>query len=131
VFLLVWKLAGQIMAAASGSAPRPDHTFRAEDLSDLFEQLVIQLQDSPAPPIRYRPRDQEPALIAVEKARLITGFSGAGKTSWVSQAALHTTNLVIYFNVAEVSGSTLMPAVMRELAARLFEQSGGRLGRWN
>ncbi len=125
---LVWKLAGHVMAAAAGIDPHVDHTFRSAELPALFEQLVIQLQDFPAPPIHYRPQDAEPALIADDRVRLITGFSGAGKTSWVSQAALHATDVLAYFNVSEVPGSALATAVARELAARLFGKPGGGLG---
>ena len=125
---LVWKLAGRVMAAAAGIDPHADHTFRTGDLPQLFEQLIIQLQDFPAPPIRYRPQNGEPALIADQRVRLITGFSGAGKSSWVSQSALHSTDVLAYFNVSEVPGSALATAVARELAARLFGKPGGKLG---
>ena len=60
---LVWKLAGQVMSAASGTSPRADHAFRADELPDPFEQLAIQLQVFPAPPLRYRSsQDGEPEL---------------------------------------------------------------------
>jgi len=51
---LVWKLAGTVMAAAAGTQPRTDHAFGAQELPTLFEQLVVQLQDFPAPPPTYR-----------------------------------------------------------------------------
>ncbi|MER8746127.1 ATP-binding protein [Mesorhizobium sp. M1004] len=125
---LVWKLAGRIMAASAGVAPNANHTFVVQDLPRLFEQLVIQLQDFPAPPLNYRPQDKEPALISAERVRLITGFSGAGKTSWVSQTALHTSDHLAYYDVADISGPALASAVARELAARLFGKSSGKLG---
>lgn len=125
---LVWKVAGRIMAAAAGTPPHADHTFRSESLPELFEQIVVQLQDFPAPPPRYRSQDQEPPLISVEDVRLITGFSGAGKTSWVSQAALQTSDTLAYFNVSEIPGTALVATVARELAARLFGKPGGKLG---
>jgi hypothetical protein len=125
---LVWKLAGRVMSAAAGLEPHKNHTFTTQSLPEAFEQLVIQLQDFPAPPLRYRPQDHEPALASQQRVRLITGFSGAGKTSWVSQSALHTTDTLAYFNVSEVPSTALVAAVARELAARLFGKSGGKLG---
>ena len=125
---LVWKLAGRIFAAAAGIEPNPGHTFAIEDLPDLFEQLVVQLQDFPAPPLRYRPQDKEPALVSPQRVRLVVGFSGAGKTSWVSQAALHATDRLAYYDVADLSGPALASAVSRELAARMFGSRGGTLG---
>lgn len=125
---LVWKLTGRIMTAAAGVEPNPNHTFAVEDLPTLFEQLVIQLQDFPAPPIRYRPQDKEPPLVTVQRVRLVIGFSGAGKTSWVSQTALHTSDRLAYYDVADISGPTLASAIARELAARLFGSSGRKLG---
>ena len=48
---LVWKLAGLVSLAATGEDENLDHAFQAEDLPRLFEQLVIQLQDLPLPPL--------------------------------------------------------------------------------
>ncbi|MEM9512010.1 MAG: ATP-binding protein [Cyanobacteria bacterium P01_E01_bin.48] len=125
---LVWKLAGRIMAASAGAEPTTNHAFAVADLPTLFEQLVIQLQDFPAPPLHYRPQDNEPSLLSDHRVRLIVGFSGAGKTSWVSQAALHSTDHLAYYDVADVSGPALSSAVARELAARIFGSRGGKLG---
>ncbi len=125
---LVWKLAGRIMAAAAGIEPNPNHTFVVQELPSLFEQLVIQLQDFPAPPLRYRPQDKEPPLVTEHRVRLVTGFSGAGKTSWVSQTALHTSDRLAYYDVVDISGPALASAVARELAARLFGKTSGKLG---
>ena len=93
---LVWKLAGRILAASAGIEPKATHTFAVDDFPALFEQLVIQLQDFPAPPLRYRPQDNEPPLFSGQRVRLVIGFSGAGKTSWVSQTALHATDRLAY-----------------------------------
>lgn len=125
---LVWKLAGRIMAASGGVGPNADHSFATADLPALFEQLVIQLQDFPAPPLRYRPQEGEPGLVTDRRVRLVVGFSGAGKTSWVSQTALHTTDRLAYYDVADVAGPALANAVARELAARIFGTRGGKLG---
>jgi hypothetical protein len=88
---VVWKLAGLVMCAASGTPPHTNHAFRAEELPDVFEQLAVQLQDFPAPPLRYRSQAEEPHLTSDAHVRVITGFSGAGKTMWVAQAAQHST----------------------------------------
>jgi len=125
---LVWKLAGRIMAASAGAEPNPNHAFVVADLPALFEQLVIQLQDFPAPPLRYRPQDDEPSLTSEHRVRMIVGFSGAGKTSWVSQTALHATDRLAYYDVADISGPALASAVARELAARIYGSRGGKLG---
>ena len=125
---LVWKLAGRILAAAAGIEPNPSHTFAVEDLPSLFEQLIVQLHDFPAPPLRYRPQDKEPSLLSDQRVRLIVGFSGAGKTSWVSQTALHATDRLAYYEVADISGPALVSAVARELAARMFGSRGAALG---
>lgn len=125
---LVWKLAGRIMAASGGIDPNANHTFAVDALPDLFEQLVVQLHDFPAPPLRYRPQEEEPALASARHVRLVVGFSGAGKTSWVSQTALHATDRLAYYDVADISGPALASAVARELAARMFGSRGGTLG---
>jgi len=125
---LVWKLTGRIMAASAGTDPNPSHAFAVTDLPALFEQMVIQLQDFPAPPLRYRPQNDEPSLTSEQRVRIIVGFSGAGKTSWVSQTALHATDRLAYYDVADISGSALASAVARELAARMYGTRGGRLG---
>jgi hypothetical protein len=125
---LVWKLAGRIMAASGGVEPDPNHAFAVGELPGLFEQLVIQLQDFPAPPLRYRPQDNEPSLTGDQRVRLIVGFSGAGKTSWVSQTALHASDRLAYYDIADISGPALASAVARELAARMYGSRGGRLG---
>jgi hypothetical protein len=125
---LVWKLSGNVLAAAAGIAPRTEHTFRADELAGLFEQLVVQLQDIPAPPGHYRPQLDEPPLLSNQPIRIVTGFSGAGKTSWVAQAALHTNDRVVYFNVADTPSPALKSAIARELAVHLFGNSGGKLG---
>lgn len=125
---LVWKLAGQILAASAGIEPRDNHTFMVDELPALFEQLVIQLQDFPAPPLQYRPQENEPPLFSPQQVRLVIGFSGAGKTSWVSQMALHATDRLAYYDVADISGPAIASAVARELAARMFGSHGAKLG---
>ena len=122
---LVWKLAGVVMLAAAGGAPRDDHAFSGEELAALFEQLAVQLQDFPAPPAAYRAQLNEPALLDGEPVRLITGYSGAGKTAWVAQAAQHVVGTAAYFNVADIPGPALASNLARDLAARIHGQKGG------
>ncbi|MEF2074879.1 hypothetical protein [Consotaella aegiceratis] len=86
---LVWKLAGLVSLAATGENKKLDHTFQTEELPRLFEQLILQLQDLPLPPSPYRVQEHEPDLQSGERVRLIVGYSGAGKTSWLAQSAQH------------------------------------------
>lgn len=125
---LVWKLAALAMLAATGNPPNKAHAFNMDDLPNIFEQMVVQLQDFPDPPVVYRSQTDEPPLITSDRVRIITGYSGAGKTAWVSQAALHTTSLIAYFDVKDMPGSALASALARELAARYFGKTGDRLG---
>jgi hypothetical protein len=122
---LVWKLAGIVMAAAAGVPPRHDHEFRVGELPALFEQLAIQLHDFPAPPPVYRPQIGEPDLATNVTIRLITGFSGAGKTAWVSQAAQHSNSELAYFDVGDLPGPAIAIPLARELAGRYFGSGGG------
>ena len=125
---LVWKLAGSVMMAAAGAAPRTDHAFQVSELAELFEQLVVQLQDFPMPPAVYRIQTKEPSLVSEQPVRIITGYSGAGKTSWVSQAALHAAGSAVYFDIRDIPGPALATGLARDLAARQFGTGGGRLG---
>ncbi len=116
---LVWKLAACVQFAATGDdASRRDHLFAREDLPVLFEQLVDQLQEFPSTPLEYRPQADEPVFIGDEQTRLIVGFSGAGKTTWASWQAQHSSAACAYFGVVDPQGSDLAKALARELAAR-------------
>ncbi|MGM9515463.1 SEC-C metal-binding domain-containing protein [Roseateles sp. DB2] len=116
---LVWKLAGRVQAAAAGEAPHADHTFVIAELSSLFDQILIQLQDFPAPPDQYRPQENEPQLDSNSRVRIVSGFSGAGKTAWASQAATFSSHNCAYFDCAETPGEALALSLVRELAAKL------------
>ena len=105
---LVWKLAAISQLAGSGTAPYESHRFHTGDLPDLFEQVALQLQEFPDPPISYRPHVDEPALESDHRVRLVVGFGGAGKTSWASQAPLNTGDSVAYTDVGgEVSSKSV------------------------
>lgn len=124
---LVWKLTGVIMLAATGEKNGLNHIFNTDDLPNLFEQLVLQLRDLPIPPANYRIQQNEPELMSEERVRLIVGYSGAGKTSWLAQSALHATGPLIYLDVADLPSAGLASVVAREVAARLFSK-GQQLG---
>jgi hypothetical protein len=125
---LTWKLAGAAMLAASGTPPRRDHAFHRGELPALFEQLVIQMQDFPAPPAVYRAQINEPPLSTGGRVRVLSGLSGAGKTAWVAEAATHLGTPAVYLDVGEMPGPALASAVAREVAAKLFGRSHGVLG---
>jgi hypothetical protein len=125
---LTWKLAGAAMLAASGTPPRRDHAFHRDELPTLFEQLVVQMQDFPAPPAVYRAQISEPPLSTGERVRVLSGLSGAGKTAWVAEAATHLATPAVYLDVGDMPGPALAAAVAREVAAKLFGRSHGVLG---
>lgn len=125
---LTWKLASQVMLASAGSPPRKDHSFLRSELPGLFEQLIIQMQELPAPPSVYRAQMNEPALLANDPVRIIAGLSGAGKTAWVAEAAQHVPFPVTYIDVVEMPGAALASAVAREVAGRMYGRSSGKLG---
>lgn len=120
---LVWKLAGQVMFAATGQMRQGGHSFAVDTLPELFEQLLVQLQDFPAPLLSYRPQIDEPDIDTGARLRIICGFSGAGKTSWVSQAATHFTGSCVYFNASDTPGAALASSLVRELAAALLGEA--------
>lgn len=122
---LVWKLASVVMAAASGTPPRSDHTFQTAELVALFEQLALQLQEFPLPPPLYRPQAFEPELMTAAPLRIIAGFSGAGKTAWIAQAAQHSDSELAYFDVGDLPGPAIAIPLARELAGRYFGSGGG------
>lgn len=125
---LIWKLAGLAQLAATGSTANKQHAFHAKDLPTLFEQLIVQLQDFPAPPALYRPQKLEPSLSSDERVRIICGLSGAGKTAWAAQAALHYSELCAYYDTGDLPGPALASTLARELAAKFAapDQNGLR-----
>lgn len=125
---LTWKLASMVMFASAGAPPREDHSFAREELPGLFEQLVVQMQDLPAPPSVYRAQIDEPPLLGDDRVRIVAGLSGAGKTAWIAEAALHAPTPVAYLDVTDTPGPALASAVAREVAGRMFGRSSGALG---
>lgn len=125
---LTWKLAGLVMLASAGAPPRKDHGFSRDELPDLFEQLVVQMQELPVPPLVYRAQIDEPPLLGEEHVRIVAGLSGAGKTTWVGEAALHAPAPITYLDVVETPGPALASALAREVAARMFGRTREVLG---
>ncbi|MBL8714273.1 MAG: SEC-C domain-containing protein [Alphaproteobacteria bacterium] len=91
----------------------------------LLEQLLIQLQSFPEPPLSYRPQINEPLLVSQSRIRILTGFSGAGKTAWASQAALHCPQPLVYYDVGNMPAESAASALARELTARFLGRQGG------
>ena len=126
---LIWKLAGLVQLAATGGDADGQHAFYTRDLPALFEQLIVQLQDFPAPPTLYRPQREEPSFVSDERVRIICGLSGAGKTAWAAQAAQHSTQVCAYYDAGDLPGPALASTLVRELAARFATQEQGGLRR--
>lgn len=122
---LVWKLAGRVLLAATGQAA--GHAFDTADLHTLFEQLIVQLQQFPAPPEVYRPLEDEPALDSDSRLRIVSGFSGAGKTAWAAQAAVHLGSECAYYDVGDIPGPAIAASLVRELAAQWATPAVGGL----
>ncbi|VVO01191.1 ATP-binding protein [Pseudomonas fluorescens] len=119
---LVWKLAGRVMAAATGNNALGGYAFETSALPELFEQLLTQLQGFPAPLPSYRPQIDEPAIDTGNRIRIVCGFSGAGKTSWCAQTSMLSPDRCIYFNASETTGAALTSSVVREIAGNLTDQ---------
>lgn len=117
---LVFKLASLVQQASAGAR---DHRLSAEELPGLLEQLVVQLQDFPEPPMPYLPQRQEPPITSDRRFRLIVGFSGAGKTAWAAEAARHSAEALVYFDVSDLPSRAVPTNLAREIVARFM---GGR-----
>jgi hypothetical protein len=102
---------------------RPDHVLDSEALQPLLEQLVAQLQSLPEPLDDYRPQENEPVYQSTDMVRLITGFSGSGKTSWVGELGTHTASPLLYFDVAEMPSAGVPAALAREMAAFVLPEN--------
>jgi hypothetical protein len=116
--VLVQSLAGAIMRMAGGLDEFTRHEITAVRAAEMLKQFVQQVHEFPAPPLNYRPQDNEPSLATGASIRLIVGFSGAGKTSWAAQAALADAQPHAYFDVSDLPSSSVARALARELAAR-------------
>lgn len=125
--VLVQNLAGAVMRMAAGLDEFIRHEITAVRAAEMLRQFVQQVHEFPAPPLNYRPQDNEPSLATDAPIRLIVGFSGAGKTSWAAQAALADAQPRAYFDVADLPSLSVARALARELAARwLGDNPDGR-----
>lgn len=115
---LTWKMAGLVMLASAAGSGNSKHVFHTSELPELFEQLIVQLQDFPTPPISYRPQQNEPAFASPERVRIICGLSGAGKTTWAAHAALHSPDPCAYYDVGDLPGPAIASSIVRELASK-------------
>lgn len=121
---LVWKLAARVQFASTGEdAERKNHSFDRKNLANIFEQLVVQLQEFPDITEEYKPQSNGDNIIQDERISLVVGFSGAGKTTWASWYVLHTTCSPIYFNVGDLPGETIAGSLAREIAARFLSSA--------
>lgn len=118
---LVLKLAALAQLLGTGAV---GHSARSADVPALLEQLVLELQDFPAPPNPYREQVGEPTLAGHERIRLLIGVSGSGKTSWAATHAAHEAVHAIYFDVGDTPSAAVAAGLAREIAARLRDAVG-------
>ncbi len=112
---LVWKLAARVQYASAGAHGR---AFHASELPALYEQFVEELQAFPQVPEVYWPHGSEPELTGEQRVRLVTGFSGAGKTTWAAHASARCPLPVAYFDAGQMPPAVVPGALAREVAAR-------------
>ncbi|MFI7361137.1 AAA family ATPase [Streptomyces sp. NPDC050149] len=115
---LVWKLAARVVYACTGHG---DQAFTADTVEDLHEQFVKELQAFPVLAHDYLPQADEPDLLTDDRVRLITGFSGAGKTAWAAHAAQHCPEPLTYFDTAALAAGAVAGGLARELAGRYLD----------
>ncbi|MFD7127316.1 AAA family ATPase [Streptomyces anulatus] len=115
---LVWKLAARVVYACTGHG---DQAFTADTVEDLHEQFVKELQAFPVLAHDYLPQADEPELLTDDRVRLITGFSGAGKTAWAAHAAQHCPEPLTYFDTAALTADAVAGGLARELAGRYLD----------
>jgi len=53
---------------------------------------------------------------------LVVALSGAGKTGWLAEHALHSSGDVVYFDVADNSDTSVAPALVREIFVRALSR---------
>ncbi|GAB2890018.1 hypothetical protein GCM10027074_67930 [Streptomyces deserti] len=112
---LVLKLAARVQYASTGAH---GHAFHTAELPALFEQFVEELQAFPRVPDIYWPHGGELELTGEQGVRLVTGLSGAGKTTWAAHAAARCPLPVTYFDAGRMPPETVPGALAREIAAR-------------
>ena len=123
---LVLKLAAWIQFLCTGEQDEK-HAIDLESIKSLFEQIVTQLQVIPEPPEEYYELEGDLAFTSDEVVRLVTGFSGAGKTAWVAHESICVGVPVVYFDVAGIDEDSLLPSFVRDVAAALAGKSLGEI----
>ena len=116
---LTWKLATEVAFASTGARPA-GHVFDLNQLSDLFEQLLVALHTLPAAPAQYIPQSTEPDFDSNAQVRLLVGLSGAGTTAWAAHSALHSPRPFVYVDAAATFPTALASTIAREVAAHFL-----------
>ena len=80
-----WRAVCCTLPAVGDRTPSP---FRVEGLPELFEQLLIQLEDS-SPPVHYRPQTDEPVFDTDQRMRIISVFRRGQNVVGVSGSAAY------------------------------------------
>lgn len=123
---LVWKLAAHVQVVATGKLYGGSHEVRFSDLPRLREQLDLSAEVVPAPPVVYRPQQNEPPIDTGVRVRSIVGVSGAGKTSWFSSSSAHLLGKIVFMRA--VSGIVDVASwLVRNLAASLLRNANETL----
>ena len=120
---LALKLVGYANLLATGL---DEHRIAGTKVFQLCELIIEQLQVFPQPPHPYRPQSNELEIEDEHSVRIIVGFSGSGKTAWVSQKAALTTLPAAYFDVTGIPDANLPASIARELASRFIEDPAQR-----
>jgi hypothetical protein len=123
---LVWKVAARVQHACTGVAGVA-HRFLTSELQGLFEQVFLQLEHFPLPPLPYLAQEGEPAYESTSKLRVVIGISGAGKTAWAGQLAQHSFATAVYCDCATTAGPALAGVITREIVARLLSRENEHL----
>ncbi|MCA8935550.1 MAG: hypothetical protein KDB68_05040 [Planctomycetes bacterium] len=125
---LTWKLAAYAQAIATGSGSKTSHEITNAELLELLDLLEELADLLPDPPDKYIPQSDEPTLVCPEGVRVIEGLSGAGKTSWASEASKHTDATVVYMRARELGRRDFSSWVATHIANNVFKGTPEKLG---
>lgn len=120
---LVLKLVGYANLLAMGL---DEHRIDGVKITQICDLIVEQLQKFPEPPSPYRRQRDEPEIEDGARVRLITGFSGAGKTAWASRKATESMLPTAYFDVVGIPEPSFPGSLARELAAGFVDDPAQR-----
>jgi hypothetical protein len=113
---LVSKLVG-LVAAAAANVGR-DKEFAVADLDRYCELVASQVRPLPVVS-NYRPQMQEAALPLRDKAVIVSGYSGDGKSTWAAQLAAHSSEVAVYLPCSPVPGEQIAPRLVDAIVATL------------